>query len=145
MYNMYSPTLLGTCRNQLVSCPWLADHNFFILANPDLIVHRYEEGLKSWQIMYSSYEVTDNYLDQYGTNEYKDFSNLTISVDDFPPTVTEPDLALEPYPQSEPDLVSPSYDLVPLCLFCTMFCSSISLHLTYVLLVSQIPWVLRTS
>ena len=41
MYNMYSPTLLGTCRNRLVSCPWLADHNFFIWANPDLIVHRY--------------------------------------------------------------------------------------------------------
>ena len=73
MYNMYSPTLLGTCRNQLVSCPWLADHNFFIWANPDLIVHRYEEGLKSWQIMYSSYEHTNEYLDQYGTNQYKDF------------------------------------------------------------------------
>ena len=105
---MYSPTLLGTCRNQLVSFPWLAYHNLFIWANPNLIVHRYDKGLKSWQVMYSSYEVMDNYLDQYGTNEYKDLSNITISVDDFPSTVTESELALEPYPQSEPDLVSPS-------------------------------------
>ena len=108
MYKMYSPTLLGTCRNQLVSCPWLADHNLFIWANPDLIVHRYDQGLKSWQVMYSSFEVMDDYLDQYGTNEYKDLSNLTISVDYFPSIMTEPELALKPHPQSEPDLVSSS-------------------------------------
>ena len=58
--------------------------------------------------MYSSYEVMDDYLDQYGTNEYKDLSNLTISVDDFPSAMTEPESVLEPCPPSEPDLVSSS-------------------------------------
>ena len=105
---MYSPTLLNTRPNKLISFPGHPDHNFFIWANPDLIVHRYEEGLKSWQIMYSFYEFTDDYLNQYGTNEYKDFSSLVLSVDDFPSTIPEPDLALEPYSQSEPDLASPS-------------------------------------
>ena len=108
MYKMYSPTLLSSCRNQLVSCPWLPDHNLFIWANPDLIVHRYDRGLKSWQVMYSSYEIMDGYLDQYGTNEYKDFSNLTISVDDFHSTITEPESVLGPCLPSEPALVSPS-------------------------------------
>ena len=104
MYSKYSPTLLNTRLNQLISFPGYPDHNFFIWANPDLIVHRYEEGLKSWQIMYSSYEHTDEYLSQYGTNEYKDFSSLTISVDDLPSTILEPDL--ESYPLSEPDPAS---------------------------------------
>ena len=90
------------------SCPWLPDHNLFIWANPDLIVHRYDSGLKSWQVMYSSYEIMDEYLDQYGTNEYKDFSNLTISVDDFHSTITEPESVLGPCLPFEPALVSPS-------------------------------------
>ena len=63
--------------------------------------------------MYSSYEVMDDYLDQYGTNEYKDFSNLTISVDDFHSGMTEPESVSEPCLPSEPALVSSSYDLVP--------------------------------
>ena len=102
LYKMYSPTLLRACRNQLVSCPWLADHNFFIWANPDLIVHRYEEGLKSWQIMYSSYEITDYYLDQYGTNEYEDFSSLNPSVGDLPPAIFEPETEIGSLQLSEP-------------------------------------------
>ena len=80
-------------------------------ANPDLIVHRYEEGLKIWRIMYSSYEHTDEYLSQYGTNEYKDFSSLTISVVDLPSTILDPEPGLEPYPLFEPDPVSVSSPL----------------------------------
>ena len=52
------------------------------------------------------YEHTDEYLSQYGTNEYKDFSSLTISVDDLPSTTLEPDLGLESYQLSEPDHAS---------------------------------------
>ena len=106
MYSMYSPTLLNTRPNKLISFPGHPDHNFFIWANPDLIVHRYEEGLKSWQIMYSSYEHTNEYLSQYEKNEYKDLSGLTISVDDLPSTILEPHPDLEYYPLSEPDLAS---------------------------------------
>lgn len=98
---MYSPTLLNTCPNQLVSFPRHPDHNFFIWANPDYIVHRYEEGLKSWQIMYSSTEHTEEYLNQYGTNECKDFSNLVISIDDLLLTILEPEPVLESHPLSE--------------------------------------------
>ena len=41
--------------------------------------------------MYSSYEITDYYLDQYGTNEYEDFSSLTLSVVDLPPAIFDPE------------------------------------------------------
>ena len=56
--------------------------------------------------MYSSYEHTDEYLSQYGTNEYKDFSSLTISVDDLSSTILESEPDLESFPLSEPDPVS---------------------------------------
>ena len=65
-------------------------------------MHRYEEGLKSWQIMYSSYEITDYYLDQYGTNEYEDFSSLNPSVGDLPPAFVEPETELGSLQLSEP-------------------------------------------
>ena len=87
---MYSLTLLNTHPNQLVCFPRHPDHNFFILAKPDYIVHRHDEGLRSWQIMYCSTELTREYLHQYGTNEYKGLSNLDISIDHLPLTILEP-------------------------------------------------------
>ena len=53
--------------------------------------------------MYSSFEHTEEYLSQYGTNEYKDFSNLTMCIDDLPLTILEHEPDLEFYPLSEPD------------------------------------------
>ena len=104
MYRMYSSTLLNTHPNQLVSCPKYPHLNFFRWANPDYIVHRYEEGLRRWQIMYSSTDVTDNFLDQYGTNmdKIRDLCHLTITPNDFPSTLSEP----EPEPTTEPEPVS---------------------------------------
>lgn len=95
MHNMYSPTLLNNQPNQLVSFPRYPDHNFVIWANPDLIVHRFDKGLRSRQIKYSTEEHMEEYLNQYGTNEYKNISHITISIDDFPPAVlvSEPDIS----------------------------------------------------
>ena len=81
MYSMYSPTLLDTRPDRLIYFPRNPDHNFYIWGNPDNIVHRNNAGLKSWKIMYSCYEITDEYLDQYGTNLYRDLSRLTSSID----------------------------------------------------------------
>ena len=53
--------------------------------------------------MYSYYEITEEYLDQYGTNEHKDLSNLTNSIDELPLTILEPEPDLDPYQQPEPD------------------------------------------
>ena len=103
MYSMYSPTLLDTRPNRLIYFPRNPDHSFYIWGNPDYIVHRNDAGLKSWQIMYSCYEHTEEYLSQYGTNMNKDLSNLTISLDDLPLTILEPEPGLESHPQSEPD------------------------------------------
>lgn len=61
--SMYSPTLLASTPDQLVSCSWLTDHNFFVWANPDFIVHRHDSGLKSWQIKFSTKEHVDEYLE----------------------------------------------------------------------------------
>ena len=108
MYNMYSPTFLNVCPNQLVSFPRHPDHNFFIWANPDNIVHRYDEGLRSWQIMYSSFEYIEEYIDRYGTNMYKDFSHLAISIDDLPSPILVPKPGLDHNPVPEPDIDSTS-------------------------------------
>ena len=103
MYNMYSPTLLDTRPNHLVYFPRNIDHNFYIWGNPDNIVHRNDTGLKSWQIMYSCYEITEEYLNQYGTNMYKDLSNLTSSIDELPLAILDPEPNLDPHQESEPD------------------------------------------
>ena len=58
--------------------------------------------------MYSCYEITDEYLDQYGTNIYRDLSHLTSSVDELPLAVINPEPALDPYHQSEPESNSAS-------------------------------------
>lgn len=39
MYSMYSRTLLNTRLNQLISFLGHPDHNFFVRANPDYILH----------------------------------------------------------------------------------------------------------
>ena len=108
MYNMYSPTLLDIRPNCLVYFPRNPDHSFYIWGNPDYIVHRNDAGLKSWQIMYSYYEITEEYLDQYGTNMYKDLSNLTSSIDELPLAILEAEPDLNPYQQSEPESNSTS-------------------------------------
>ena len=79
---MYSPTLLNNTPHQLVSFPKNPDHNFYIWANPDLIVHRFDKGLRSWQVKYSTEEYTEEPLNQYDTNEFKNFSYVTINIDD---------------------------------------------------------------
>lgn len=56
MLSMYSSTLLNAQPNQLVSFPRHPDHNLFIWANPDLLVHRFDDGLRSFQIKYSAEE-----------------------------------------------------------------------------------------
>lgn len=84
MLSMYSPTLLNTTPHQLVYFPKNPDHNFYIWANPDLIVHSFEEGLKSWQTMYSSYEYADMPLDQYGSNELVVLSHINHRIEELP-------------------------------------------------------------
>ena len=101
MYSMYSPTLLDTRPTRLIIFPRHPDHNFYIWGNPDYIVHRNDAGLKCWQIMYSCYEHTEEYLDQYGTNLDKDLSLLNFSIDDLRPVT----------PLAEPDPVSVSRSL----------------------------------
>ena len=81
---MYSPTLLNTTPNQLVSILKNPDHNFRIWANPDLIVHKFDKGLKSFQIKYSSEEYMERPFYQYGSMELEDLSHIDVSVDDFP-------------------------------------------------------------
>lgn len=79
---MYSPSFLRKTPNKLVSFPNNPDHNFIIRASPDLLVHRYDSGLKSWQVKYSTEEHMDDYLEQYGTNDLEDFSHLDPRVED---------------------------------------------------------------
>ena len=91
--------------------------------------------------MYSTTEHTKEYLNQYGTNEYKDLSNLTISIDDLPSTILVLEPALERNPVPEPDtdptsrLSLSSLGVHLTCLFClgllTCFVSN-NLHLLFV-------------
>ena len=85
MLSMYSLTLLNTQPNQLVSFPKHPDHNFFIWANPDFLVHRFDEGLRSFQIKYSTKEYMERPFDQYGTDEFEDMSHVDAKIDDLPP------------------------------------------------------------
>ena len=95
---MYSPTLLNTHPTRVICFLKHPDHNFYVWAYPDSIVHRNDEGLRSWQIMYCSFEHIEEYLDQYGTNLYKDLSLLSLSIDDLGSAT----------PLAEPELSSPS-------------------------------------
>ena len=85
MYNMYSPTLLDTRRDRLIYFPRNPDHSFYVWRNPDQIVHRNDAGLKRWQIMYSCHEIYEGYLNQYGSNQPLDMSQLTSSIEELPP------------------------------------------------------------
>lgn len=53
--------------------------------------------------MYSSTELTDDFLDQYGLNmnKYKDLCYLNVTPNDFPLSMNKPD----PEPTTEPELV----------------------------------------
>ena len=84
MYNMYSPTFLKSTPNQLISFPRHVGFNFFIWANPDNIVHRYDRGLKSWQTKISTEEHMNEPIDQYGSNELEDFSHLDPRIENLP-------------------------------------------------------------
>ena len=106
MYNMYSPTLLDTRRDQLVYFPRNPDHSFYIWSKPDRIVHRNDSGVKSWHVMYSSYEISDVFVDQYGTNVYRDLSSLTFSLSDLPLPIRESEHGLGSQSQSELGCVS---------------------------------------
>ena len=103
MYSMYSPTLLDTRRDRLVFFPRNPDHSFRIWGNPDNIVHRYDAGLKRWQVMYSCYEIYEEYLNQYGSNMSKDLTHLTSSIDELPPAITSfaPELDFLNHPELE--------------------------------------------
>lgn len=103
---MYSPTLLDTRRDQLIYFPRNPDHIFYIWGNPDRIVHRHDSGVKNWHVMYNSYEISDSFVDQYGTNVYRDLSNLNFSLSDLPFPIRESELGREPQPQSEAGYVS---------------------------------------
>lgn len=98
MYSMYSPTLLESSPNQLIGFPRHVGFNFFIWANPDNIVHRYDRGLKSWQTKISTEEHMNEPIDQYGSNKLEDFSHLDPRIENLP-------LAL---PILESELPSPS-------------------------------------
>ena len=54
--------------------------------------------------MYSSTDIMDDFLDQYGTNmdQLRDLCHLTITPNDFPSTLSEP----ESEPTTEPEPVS---------------------------------------
>ena len=56
--------------------------------------------------MYSSYEISDAFVDQYGTNIYRDLSHLTFSLSDLPLPIREPEHGLESQSQFELDYVS---------------------------------------
>ena len=58
--------------------------------------------------MYSCYEITDEYLDQYGTNLYRDLTHLTSSIDELPLSVIDPEPVLDPHHQSKPESNSSS-------------------------------------
>ena len=84
MLSMYSSTPLETIPNKLVSFPRHTDHNFFVWANPDFIVHKHDSGLKSWKIKFSAEEYMDEYIEQYGMNEIIDLSHIDLRIDDLP-------------------------------------------------------------
>ena len=111
MYSMYSPTLLDTRRDRLIYFPRNPDHSFYIWGDPDSIVHRNDAGLKSWQVMYSCYKTSDEFLDQYGTNRYRDLSHLTSSIDELPLAITNLEPVLDPLNHSEPEINSPTRQL----------------------------------
>lgn len=84
MLSMCSPTLLETIPNKFVSFPRHTDYNFFVRANPDYIVHKYNSDLKRWQIKFSSEEHMEEYIYQYDTNELIDLSYIGLRIDDLP-------------------------------------------------------------
>lgn len=99
----WSPTLLHTKPNLLMDFPDNPDFNFITWANVDFIVHRNNSLLKSFQIMYSLNECWEWAGYQYGTNDYRDFSNLSPSIECLPPIATS-----ELSPEHRPRLTLPS-------------------------------------
>lgn len=77
----WSPILLQTEPNMLISFEKNPDFNFLTLANVDLIVHRNDSWLRSYNIMYSVNESLEWVGYQYGTNDYRDFSNICPTIE----------------------------------------------------------------
>ena len=61
--------------------------------------------------MYSCYEIYDEFLDQYGTNIYRDLSHLTSSVDELPIATINLEPALDLPNHSEPEINLPTRQL----------------------------------
>ena len=104
---LWSPTLYRTDPNQLVCFPRNPDHYFMIWANVDLLVHRTDGKLRSFEIRYSTNEHWECAGYQYSTNEYRDFSNLSPRIDRLP-LLPSAELAFEYTPEHIPRMTSPS-------------------------------------
>ena len=61
--------------------------------------------------MYSCYEIYEEYLNQYGTNMFKDLSNLTSSIDELPPAIISLEPVLDLPNHSELEINSPTRQL----------------------------------
>ena len=103
---MYSRTLLRKTPNRIVNFPYNPNHNFFIWASPNLLVHMYDRGLKSWPVKYSAEEHMDEYLDQYGTNEHEDFTLIDLRIDDLPLSTSLAEPGFDNNLVPEPDIDS---------------------------------------
>ena len=53
--------------------------------NPDLLVHRFDSGLKSFQIKYKNEEHMERAFHQYRTKDFEDLSHVTFNIENFPP------------------------------------------------------------
>ena len=104
---LWSPTLYHVEPSQLVSFPRCPDHNFMIWPNVDLLVHRNDSKLRSFEIRYSTDEHWEWAGYHYGNNECKDLSYLSPSIDCLPP-IPSSELVSEHTPEHSPRLHSPS-------------------------------------
>ena len=97
----WSPTLLRIEPNMLVSFEKNPEFNFWSRANVDLIVHRNDSWLRSYNIMYSINESCEWVGYQYGTKENRDFSEVYPTVVHLAQYVS-PELIPEPSPRPFP-------------------------------------------
>lgn len=61
--------------------------------------------------MYSCYEIYNEYLNQYGTNMFKDLSHLTSSIDELPIATINLEPVLDFPNHSELEISSPTRQL----------------------------------
>lgn len=87
----------------LISFEKNPDIDFLIWANVDLIVHKNDSWLMSYNIMYSVNESWEWVGYQYGTNDHRDFSNISSTAERPARSVS-----LELMPEPSPRPISPS-------------------------------------